>query len=202
MPADPDDCRERAQSCYTAAYFVLPKYVFEEPGRVLSDFAKDPNYAAKFFYVMACKVEGRDPPIDDARAVSGHSGSLNESFDYHVIQYPPFPPVDLTRLPPDEMMEALQNVVLAPYFSAILYSKGGGIAHYFVLGQSPDGRTTLREVTPQMNANLGPGCEPDLARFVALLSDRLRPGAAPLEPIAGVRRAPPAARRRWWQFWK
>ena len=197
--------RQRARCCYVTAYFVLPNYAFTDPAKLLSHFAQDPAYAARFFYVIACKSERRDPDRDEVAAVTGLSGSLDGRFKYHIVQFPPFPPVNIAHLPPQQAMEAMKETVLAPYFAAIVYADDGAVAHLFVLGQSPDGRTTLREVSPEMNANLGRGCEPELAAFVATLTERLRPGADPPEPVAGVwRTSPPpeAPPRRWWQFWK
>jgi hypothetical protein len=197
----------RAQCCYTTAYFVLPNYAFTAPDRLFEAFGRDPVYAARFYNVMACKSEGRDPDHDEVAAVTGHSGALDGALRYHAVQFPKFPPADLSKLSldPAELDQAAKRFVLAPYFSAVVYSDGGGIAHYFVLGQSPAAGTTLREVTRQTNANLGPGCEPELEAFLSLLRDRLRGGPEALEPVAGVllnrpaRQAPP---KQWWQFWK
>ena len=194
-----------AQCCYTTAYFVLPQYAFKEPARLLSDFRKDPNYAARFFYVMACQSHGHRPTRDEVAAVTGHTGWVNDQFGYSIVQFPAFPPVDITRLPEGELMAAMERVVLAPYFAAIVSSPDGTVAHYFVLGQSPNGATTLREVTPEVNANLGPGCRPELGDFLGLLGERLWPGVTPPPPIAGVRlrpQAPEPSAKRWWQFWR
>jgi hypothetical protein len=63
--------------------------------------------------------------------------------------------------------------VLAPYFSAVIEDRNTREAQCFVLGQSPDALTTLRLVTPTMNANLGRGCEPELEAFLELHRQRL-----------------------------
>lgn len=197
--------KAHAQCCYTTAYFVLPNYAFTDPANLLSRFGRDPMFAARFFYVMACKSEGRDPTRDEVAAVTGHSGSLDGRQKYHIVQFPPFPPVNIANLPPEQAMAAIKEVVLAPYFAAVVYSADAAVDHCFVLGQSPDGQTTLREVTREMNANLGSGCEPDLAAFIALLEHRLRPGADRPQPVAGVwlNGPPPASgTKRWWQFWR
>lgn len=210
MPDDAAEKPARAQDCYSAAYTVLPHYAFESPDKLLAQFAEDPDYAAKFFTLMGCRVNEREPDEELLRTVRGHSGTLDERFDYHAVQYPPFPPVNVTHLPGDQAVAAMARVVLAPVFSAIVYTKGGTVANYFVLGQSPDGHTTFREVTPEVNANLGPGCDPDLSRFVELIRARLRAGAAAPEPVAGVHLSPPGIfttsreprRKRRWEFWK
>jgi hypothetical protein len=193
-----------AQACYTTAYFVLPQYAFNDPARLLAEFGKDPDYAARFFYVMACQAASRSPQREEVAAITGHTGRLNDEFNYSIVQFPAFPPVNLTDLPPDKLMAAMERVVLAPYFAAVLTTSEGAVAHYFVLGQSPNGGTTLREVTPKMNANLGPGCQPRLGDFIASLAGRLRPGATPSPPIAGIRldERPAAPPKRWWQFWR
>ncbi len=202
MPGRPETNNDRAALCYATAYLVLPRYVFEEPDRVLGEFAGRPDLAAKFFYVMACRIEGREPHPDDVRRVTARSGMLNDDRSYHVVEYPAFPPVDLTSLPEAEMMDAVRNTVLAPYFSAIIYGERTGIEHYLVLGQSPDGATTLREVTPQANANLGRGCAPTIDTFLGLLRATLSPGGRLPPAVAAVTRGPPRPRRRWWQFWR
>lgn len=239
MPGVPETNHDRATLCYATAYFVLPHYVFGEPQRVLKDFAERPDYSAKFFYVMACQVRDWEPSPDDLRQITAHSGMLNDDRSYHIIEYPPFPPVDITGrsgasgAPSADsfkaVRDAMRNVVLAPYFSAIIYGEQG-IEHYLVLGQSPDGATTLRRVTPRINANLGRGCAPSLAAFVSLLRTTLSPGGSLPPAIAAVGRGDPSepdampdampdmteanrgtdeaeqkarkAGRKWWQFWR
>jgi hypothetical protein len=202
MVAPASETHDRAQCCYTTAYRVLPGYAFERPEKLQSHFSRDPDYAAKFFYVIGCTMEDREPDAEEVRAIKGYSGPLNERLKYHLVEFPKFPPVNVSHLPDAELFKAMQGVVLAPYFSAIVYAEAAKVEHYFVLGQSPDGLTTFRTVTPEMNANLGRGCAPDRAAFVALLADRLRPGAGPLEPIAGVRLKSAPPRKKWWQFWR
>lgn len=97
---------------------------------------------------------------------------------------------------PRHMIDAMQGIVLAPYFSAMIRERTTGTARYYVLGQSLDGHTTFRTVTPEMNANLGPGCEPELDAFLELLRQ-----SGEAEPRAALVFPKPTP-KRWWQFWK
>jgi hypothetical protein len=162
-----------AQNCYTMAYFVLPRYVFHQAATFIENLGRSPTLGAGFYYVMACQMNKIEPDVQLVRSFPVHIGDLDETNRYCIVEYPTPPAVDLSELSLEEMFESGSNVVLAPYFSAIVLHKPSNTARYFVLGQSPDGFTTLRSVTPGMNANLGPGCEPKLQQFVALLRARI-----------------------------
>jgi hypothetical protein len=151
------------------AYFVLPRYAFGEAARFIENLARNPTLGAGFYYVMACQLNGKEPEVDLLRSFPVHLGDLDEVNTYCIVAYPTPPPVDLSDLSLDEMLELEDKVVLAPYFSAIILNKQSNEARYYVLGQSPDGGTTLRGVMPNFNANLGPGSEPELKEFIALL---------------------------------
>jgi hypothetical protein len=172
------DQNKRAALTYATAYFVVPQYAFNQADQFTSDFVKAPDLAAKFFYVAACQAHNTDPNPEDAARVRGYTGLLDDRHDYYLIEYPPFPPVDLLASadaggPPNAgLPEEAGTYVLAPYFSAAVVERETGDLRYFVLGQSPDARTTLRGVTPTTNANLGPGCEPTREAFLGLLRDR------------------------------
>ncbi len=169
----------RAAVAYAAAYFVVPRYAFEETERFTSDFLKSPDLAAKFFYVMAAQMRNEEPDPGDAARVGGATGLLDDRHDYYLIAYPTFPAVDLLadfdagREPNAGLPEEAGPYVLAPYFSAAVIERQTQAVSYFVLGQSPDARTTLRSVTLTTNANLGPGCIPDREAFLALLRERM-----------------------------
>jgi hypothetical protein len=202
MPNVPETKHDRASLCYATAYFALPQYVFNKPKSVLNDFAKDPNYQAKFFYVMACKMSQSEPHEEDVRAITAQSVDLGNGWKSYIVEYPKFPPIDLSSLAQSDMVNDIRNVVLAPYFSAILFRNPENIEHYFVLGQSPMGGTTFREVRQEANANLGEGCEPTLALFAEFLRMKLgRHGTLP-KPVAVVVRPAPIEKKTWWQFWR
>jgi hypothetical protein len=152
------------------AYFVLPRYA--EAATFIENLARSPNLGAGFYYVMACRMNGKDPDMELLRSFPVHVGDLDEVNRFCIVEYPTPPTVDLSGLSREEMFERGEEVVLAPYFSAILLNRQSNEARYFVLGQSPHGFTTLRGVTPTLNANLGSGCEPELKEFVALLRER------------------------------
>lgn len=162
---------ERAQLCYQTAYFLIPQFLFEEPARFAERFA-EPDLAARLFYLMNCSLQHREPVEEDVCALKGHVGQFNDDLDYFIVEYPPFPPVDLGECSPEDFMQRAEKIVLAPYFSAALVSTDGHKSSYYILGQSPAAGTTLRQVTRQHNANLGPGCAPVLSEFLALLRSR------------------------------
>jgi hypothetical protein len=195
METAPMDTNERASLCYAMAYFALPSHVFQESERVLRELSTTPELTAKLLYQLTCKAREKEPHPGDANAFAVHSGVLNERYDYYLIEYPAFPPVDVGNVPTEQAVQRMHHVVLAPYFSAIVVGKETREVKYFVLGQSPDGQTTLRGVSLEMNTNLGRGCDPKAQAFLTLLRERL--GAAHARKNGG---AVPA--KRWWEFWK
>lgn len=162
------------QLCYDVAYFLLPRYAFERVGKVVDLRANTPHAAGPFFYVMACRMRGIEPVIDDARRLRWHHGALGEGCEYYVLEYPSPPPVDILTRPPEEITTSSTPFVLAPYFSAIVRAIPEGTVRYFVLGQSPmGGVTTLRGVLPEgINCNLGRGPEPRLDAFLDVVAAR------------------------------
>lgn len=195
---------EAAECCYAMAYYVLPQHAVEASEQLI-DRLSEGRIGAMFFFLVACHLKGIETGEQDAGTVAAfaaHQGSLDERHEYWIIQYPLPTKVDLSKemnsQDPDKMLEAMQKVVLAPYFSALIRDKVSQKVAYFVLGQSVDGFTTLRTVNKEMNANLGRGCKPDLSAFLGLLRDRM---ANPTEAVAAViyDRQP---RKRWWEFWK
>jgi hypothetical protein len=168
--AETQTAQDTAQDCYTMAYFILPRYVFDDAEALVARLLGDPTRAGSF-YIMAASTNQHEPRWELFRSFPVHSGALDATTRYCIIEYPTPPAVDLSDLSFTEMMERTRDVVLAPYFSAILRDQNGP-PRYFILGQSPDGFTTLRSVTLELNANLGPGCEPQLDAFVDLLRER------------------------------
>jgi hypothetical protein len=165
------------QLCYDVAYFVLPGYAHENPGKVHELCAESPEQAGAFFYVMACLARQVEPSRSDADGFRWHVGELDAGHRYYVLEYPPPPPVDFGGLSMGEIASMAAPPVLAPHFSALVVAKPAAgaapraPAEYFVLGQAAmGGGTTFRTVTPTSNANLGPGPVPTLEGFL----DRLR----------------------------
>jgi len=66
-----------------------------------------------------------------------------------------------------------RKFVLAPHFSAVVRNPDNKSLDYYILGQAPLGGTTLRQVNEISNANLGPGCEPEIGEFIKLLTECL-----------------------------
>lgn len=171
MVSAPHEKRDTPQLCYTMAYFILPQYAADRPRRLIDMLSMGPRAGAAFFYAMTCQLENLEPRDDVVRLLAVHEGGLADARKYHIIEYPTPTAVDITTLPDDEILDAIQNIVLAPHFSAIIHSAEDNSFKYFVLGQSTDGGTTLRSVADGVNANLGPGCEPSVESFVALLEN-------------------------------
>lgn len=169
MPTIPDN-QDTAQNCYTMAYFVLPAYVFDDVERLVDTLSRDPTRPGSF-YMMACSRNQREPRMELFRSFPVHQGNFDAATRYCIIEYPTPPEVDLSDLSLEEMFAKASGVVLAPYFSAVVWGKEG--VRYFILGQSPNGGTTLRQVTLESNANCGPGCEPELGAFIALLREHI-----------------------------
>jgi hypothetical protein len=198
------NAHETAQCCYAMAYFVLPQYVAAAPEKI-SDRLSEGRIGAMFYYLMACQLKGLEPGEQDADTMTAFAvrhGQLDDGHDYFVIQYPTPEELDLSDKmnseDPGEMLDAMRGIVLAPYFSAMVQPKTAGKARYYVLGQSVDGMTTLRSVTPEMNANLGRGCEPRLDAFLELLREGIsQPRTAVAAVVHGAR-----PKKRWWEFWK
>lgn len=156
--------------CYAMAYFVLPHYVFNQVDQFIGRLNVG-DIGAGFFYVMTCKMNEQEPRDDLIGSFRVHNTTINDR-DCYVISYPTPPAVDISSLADDQVESKMATIVLAPYFSAVLRNQQNGDVQYFVLGQSPGGGTTFRRVTPQANANLGPGCEPELESFLALLTEK------------------------------
>jgi hypothetical protein len=153
--------------CYNMAYFILPYYAFKECDKLVSicmgqvfaltDEGKaaglDP--AGAFFYHLTCQTYGVKPTQEDTVRFQSHHGQTDAEHDYFSFEYPIPPSVSFPE-------------ALAPYFSGIIRHRGTKAVRYYVLGQSPIGRTTLRSVTEEgRNYNLGPGPEPNLNAFLA-----------------------------------
>ena len=161
--------QDTAQDCYTMAYFVLPPYVFGDTKSFVGNLSRSSS-GARVYYVMASFRNRREPRTELSFPV--HLGNLDADTHYCIIEYPTPPVVDLSDLSLEEMFTQAGKVVQAPYFSAIVQDQNGP-TRYFILGQSPDGFTTLRSVTLNSNANWGPGCEPEVQAFVELLREHL-----------------------------
>ncbi|QJW97412.1 hypothetical protein [Frigoriglobus tundricola] len=157
-----------AQIAYDVAYSVLPRRAHADAPGLRAEFGESPDGRAQFYFAEAAKGRRKQPRAELVSAVRGHTGRLDGKRDYIVIQFPLFPAVDLLADPSGGPAPP-GGYVLAPYFLAVVIDRGSNEVRCFVLGQSPDARTTLRRVSPDKNVNLGRGCEPNLEDFLALL---------------------------------
>ncbi|BBM87890.1 hypothetical protein [Candidatus Uabimicrobium amorphum] len=162
------------QNCYEMAYYLLPGYVYNEKEKVIAELSMG-RIGAMFFYTIVCLQKEEEPTPEAMNALKVNSGEF-DNYNYHIITYPTPPPVD-TDISIEDMIAGRQRQVLAPYFSAIIEEKSSQKMRYFILGQSPDGLTTLRTVTideeGMTNANLGRGCTVDVNAFITMLQEFL-----------------------------
>jgi hypothetical protein len=167
----PDENR-LAQIAYDTAYFEVPKAAHSSIAEFRSEFEESPELGAMRIFLRAAKFRGTKPDVEDVRRLRAHLGKLETGWDYIVIEYPRVAAVDLLKDFRGDLPLSASSHVLAPYFSAVLEDRSSGEVRCYVLGQSPDAQTTLRVVSPEMNANLGRGCEPELDAFLELLRQR------------------------------
>lgn len=162
------------QLCYDVAYFILPHYAYNDLTKLADLCLNTPTAAGPFFYVMACQMRKAEPIIEDAKRFRWHHGQLGEGREYFALEYPTPPPVDMSDVPPEQLVDGGSQFVLAPYFSAVIRETVSGEASYFILGQAPlGGGTTLRSVLQEgMNCNLGAGPGPQLIAFLNAVQER------------------------------
>ena len=152
---------------YGVAYFILPHYSFNDLDKVKELWGETPAAAGPFMYLMACKARGIEPNegvVHEFRASVREAGSLC----FYILAHPNPSPIDFSDKDPIALMESGDSITLAPYYSCILDDAASNRTALYILGQSPiGGGTTLRSISANgMNANLGPGPEPDLDQFI------------------------------------
>lgn len=160
---DLENLTQRAELCYATAYFIIPQYIQQNKERLLEELQTHKEVMAKSLYLTACKAGDQVPHEDDVVALTMHTVMLDTQHEAFIIAFPQFPPVNIQEY------DSVDQIVLAPYFAAIIYNRTTNEMKYFILGQSLDAWTTLRKVTFTSNDNLGPGCQPDLEAFTKLL---------------------------------
>lgn len=163
------------QTCYDIAYFLLPGYAHERLDKLIELHAQTPNVAGAFFYLMACNVRGIEPVRELAQRFHWHAGQFDDQHQYLALEYPVPTPVDMGNSDPIALMESGIKLVLAPYYSAVIYGPSVP-ASYYILGQAPiGGGTTLRCVEKAgANCNLGPGPAPSLPGFLEAIRPQKR----------------------------
>jgi len=164
------------QTSYDVAYFVLPKYAHGPAGKLDELYGQWGGNLGAFFYVMARKLRKAEPSAEDAKRYRWYHDTLPGGRAYYALEFPVPPTFDTERMMVALKTRSRDMPVLSPYFAAILYGLDGAPS-YYVLSQNPGyGGTTLRSVTlgaeGYVNANLGPGPEPDLADFLGNLAGR------------------------------
>jgi hypothetical protein len=153
------------QLCYDAAYFIVPRYVFNDLSKLVAMWRDNPISAGAFFYVMACQLRQVELAKDVALQFKCERGELNREREYLALEYPVPPPVDMSGLSPDQLSNSSPPLVLAPHFSVVIARPD---PQYLILGQAPiGGGTTVRSILRDgSNCNLGPGPAPGLPAFL------------------------------------
>ena len=168
--ASPQDL---ARLSYFLAYEFLPDFIYQrwdEFLRYWNDGIPFPIYLALQGAVM---LERRITP-QQLGEFKAQMGQLSADVDYHLLKFPS-PPVlgpeidDLDIKTLLAMREANQ-LVLGPYFAAVLSNHSTGERQVHILHQDFGGRTVLRRVTAEgMNLNCGIGPEPLAKSFLESL---------------------------------
>ena len=158
------------QTCYDIAYFVLPQFVFGDLERVTDLSTNSSEHVGSFWYLIACKAREIQPDKNVAQKFKCHCGSFDDSRKYVIFEYP--------TLTNDSDRSACTSrrpgnlLVLAPYYSAVLFGQSR-TTDYYVLGEAPFSGTTLRRILPEgANCNLGPGPTPTVHNFLDAIRER------------------------------
>lgn len=141
---------------YAVAYFLLPQLIFQDWEDFSAKLTSEREQVGPLLYFIASKQSGREPDPSTAKQFATQQHVLEDGVTCYLFLFPP---------------PRVQRVY--PYLAALLHHTTTNEREYFVLGQSPfAGGTTLRQVTPGMNTNLGSGPEPTPEAFLAALEQR------------------------------
>lgn len=158
-----------AKIAYDLAYFLLPDILFKNPQQLDDVASRLGAVAGPFLYAAMARLERVAANPETASRYLWRRGEL-DGRPYYLLEYPP------PSSPVDETTEVVRTLILAPFFSMVLGPPGSTDVRYFVLGQSFQGPTTLREVTESgTNYNLGPGPEPSEEAFLAQVREMVSP---------------------------
>jgi hypothetical protein len=157
------------QICHTIAYTIFPNRVYTDLEGVKKLWAEE-GLSGPFLYSAACRILKSPANATDATSFRTLTGKLDDGQEYYLLQFPPPPPIDLAQIRPESLPNV--SIVLAPFLSVALGSDTLPIT-YYVLGQGTFGGTTLRYLSSEsININLGPGCPPEIERFLELVKTR------------------------------
>lgn len=141
---------------YAIAYFLLPQLIFQDWEDFSTKLAREREQVGALLYFIASKHAGREPDPKVGQQFATQQHILNDGVTCYLFLLPP-----------------PRTKGVYPYLAALLHHTSTDKREYFVLGQSPfAGGTTLRQVTPGMNANLGSGPEPTPEAFLEALEQR------------------------------
>jgi hypothetical protein len=170
-----------ARLSYNLTYRVLPKLVHSR----WSEFLDLWNGSIPFPYYLAIKGAS-----DQVMRLSGeqlqefkyYQGELKAGLIYYLIEFPTPPPQTGERsldavaaqLAQGKKLSRESVPVLGPFFAVACYNTNTHEVHFYILGQSPGGGTTLRiALQDGAHANCGPGPEPSPNSFLQAVADRL-----------------------------
>lgn len=76
------------QLCYDVAYFILPRYAYNDLGKFAELCLNTSTAAGPFFYLMACQMRNVEPDAEDAKRFCWSHGQLGGGREYFALQYP------------------------------------------------------------------------------------------------------------------
>lgn len=155
----PHSAEDFALISYTIAYRSLPRLLARPVVAGFEKWLEDPDAVRDSLYRVGCIMAQRTMQVGQSQRILAHVGVLGARHEYFIFEYPK---------PPGYAPE-MGNRLLAPYFSAVIRDTGDGKCEYYVLGQSPDGGTTIRSVQEDEHTLVGGGVEPTLECWIAHL---------------------------------
>jgi hypothetical protein len=172
---------ELARLSYNLTYKVLPKLVHSR----WSEFMDLWNGSIPFPYYFA--IKGASDQLkrlssEQLQEFKYYQGDLKADLKYYLIEFPAPPPQTgeptlekvAVQLAQGKKLSPESVPVLGPYFAVACHNAQTSEVHFYILGQSPSGGTTLRiALEGGAHANCGPGPEPAPNTFLQAVADRL-----------------------------
>ena len=167
----------REQLSYDVANHIFPHYAFQQLDTLVSIIKTSPDTAGGIFYLIACKSKDILPVREEANLFKLHQGQIDEIRSCLIMEYPQPKPINYSGQSFTDFADEIRggNLVIAPYFSAVVRHSGSGHTDYFVLGQtSTGGGTVIRRIDCEgTNESLGAGPEPKLNLFLVEIKRHL-----------------------------
>ena len=153
--------------CYALAYKVLPDLIYNRWSEFL-DLWSGPVPFRMYLGIKGANQRAQRLSLEQLKGFETHRGELNGNTDCYLVQFPvpsAFSEV-MNEIKQNKDQSATLFPVLAPHYLAVVASTGQSKRSVYVLGQSMDGKTTLRFVKADgANCNCGPGPEASAEAF-------------------------------------